>query len=88
MFFGGFLRRSSYDLNKKKVQSSGRRMEKISDNRLLCQNTITTNHTLILENYYWVSLFYRNNDIQTFCYCVSHSCFVWIYNHTDTIVSQ
>jgi hypothetical protein len=35
-----------------------------------------------------VSLFYRNNDIQTFCYCVSLSCFVWIYNHTDTIVSQ
>ena len=23
-----------------------------------------------------------------FCYCVSLSCFVWIYNHTVTIVSQ
>ncbi len=24
----------------------------------------------------------------TFCYCVSLSCFVWIYNHTVTILSQ
>jgi hypothetical protein len=36
----------------------------------------------------WVSLFYRNNEIQTFCYCVSLSFFVWIYNHTVTIISQ
>jgi hypothetical protein len=48
----------------------------------------TTNHTLIKENYYWVSLFYRNNEIQTFCYCVSLSCSVWIYNLTVMIVSQ
>ncbi len=33
-------------------------------------------------------LFYRNNEIQTFCYCVSLSCFVWIYNLTVTIVSK
>ncbi len=25
---------------------------------------------------------------KTFCYCVPLSCFVWIYNHTVTIVSQ
>ncbi len=31
---------------------------------------------------------FRNNEIQTFCCCVSLSCFVWIYNHTVTIVSQ
>ncbi len=30
-------------------------------------------------------LVHRN---KTFCYCVSLSCFVWIYNHTVTIVSQ
>jgi hypothetical protein len=31
----------------KKVQSSGRQLEKISDNHLSCQKTTTTNHTLI-----------------------------------------
>ncbi len=36
----------------------------------------------------WVSFFYRNNTIQIFCYCVSLSCFVCIYNNTVTIVSQ
>ena len=30
----------------------------------------------------------RKHDIQTFCYCVSLSCFVWIYNLTVMIVSQ
>ncbi len=34
------------------------------------------------------SFFYRNNEVQTFCYCVSLSCFVWIYNLTVTIVPQ
>ncbi len=34
------------------------------------------------------SLFYRNNEIQTFYYYVSLSCFVWIYNHTVRIVSH
>jgi hypothetical protein len=28
--------------------------------------------------------FYKNS----FCYCVSLSCFVWIYNHAVMIVSQ
>ncbi len=45
MFFGGFL--VDQITTGKKIQSSGRRLEQISDNRLSCQNTKTTNHTLI-----------------------------------------
>jgi hypothetical protein len=47
MFFGRFLPSSIKLRLEKKVQSSGRRLEQISDNRLLCQNTNTTNQTLI-----------------------------------------
>ncbi len=47
-------------------------------------------HFDFLKNAYPISLFLRNN-LQAkiyFCYCVSLSCFVWIYNHTVTIVTQ
>ncbi len=66
----------------------GASSRQISNNRLSCQNTNTTNHTLIYKNSYWVSSFYRNNEIQTFCYCISLSCIVWIYNLTVMIISQ
>ncbi len=34
-------------------------------------------------------IFYSiDNDMPTFCYCVSLSCFVWIYNLTVMIISQ
>ncbi len=47
-------------------------------------------HFDFLKNAYPVSLFYRNNSQAkiSFCYCVSLSCFAWIYNQTITIVTQ
>ncbi len=47
-------------------------------------------HFDFLKNAYHVSLFLRNNSRAkiSFCYCVSLSCFVWIYNRTVTIVTQ
>jgi hypothetical protein len=47
-------------------------------------------HFDFLKNDYPVSLFLRNNSQAkiSFCYCVSYSCFVWIYNHTVMIVTQ
>jgi hypothetical protein len=47
-------------------------------------------HFDFLKNAYSVSLFLRNNLRAkiSFCYCVLLSCFVWIYNHTVTIVTQ
>ncbi len=47
-------------------------------------------HFDFLKNAYPVSLFLRNNLRAkiSFCNCVSLSCFVWIYNHTVTIVTQ
>jgi hypothetical protein len=47
-------------------------------------------HFDFLKNSYPVSLLLSNNSRAkiTFCYCVSLSCFVWIYNHTVTIVTQ
>ena len=47
-------------------------------------------HFDFLKNAYPVSVFLRNNSRAkiSFCYCVSLSCFVWIYNHTVTIVTQ
>ncbi len=47
-------------------------------------------HFDFLKNAYPISLFLRNNSRAniSFCYCVSLSCFAWIYNHTVTIVTQ
>ncbi len=47
-------------------------------------------HFDFLKNAYPVSLFLKNNSRAkiSFCYCVSLSCFVWIYNHTVMIVTQ
>ncbi len=47
-------------------------------------------HFDFLKNAYPVSLFLRNNSLAkiSFCYCVSLSCFAWIYNHTVMIVTQ
>ena len=39
-------------------------------------------------NFLFESEFSFRTYEKTFCYCVSLSCFVWIYNHTVTIVSQ
>jgi hypothetical protein len=101
MLFGGFLRQSNYNWKKRYSHLAvGWNKSQIT----LCRVKIRTPpitlqfkkiligllyyHTLIYKNSYWVSLFYRNNEIKTFCYCVSVSCFVWIYNLTVTIVSQ
>ncbi len=67
-----------------------------------CQNANTGNHTMISCTQFlrkillWFIYFtettpqprYVSHMIQTFCYCISLYCIVWIYNLTVTIVSQ
>ncbi len=67
-----------------------------------CQNANTGNHTMIsctqflrkcvIGNLYLTETTcqprYVSHMIQTFYYCISLSCFVWIYSLTVMIVSQ
>ncbi len=55
------------------------------------KNANTCNHTLISWKMLIPFLFFLRNNSRakiSFCYCVSLSSFVWIYNHTVTIVTQ
>ncbi len=67
-----------------------------------CQNANTANHTMISCSQFLRKILigfpyftetttrprYVSHEIRSFYYCVSLSCIVWIYNLTDTIVSQ
>ncbi len=87
MFFGGFLPLSIKLQPEKRYSCLAIGVNK-SQITVCCVKIRTPPITLYFTKILIGFLFYRNNEIQTFCYCVSLSCFVWIYNLTVTIVSQ